>query len=103
MTKSTFLTPYLSFISSSWRNIKLSMPNKTIYFRKNHKLLISSIVLQNKLHYYYKCNSYGDSEDILSTTVIQPNKIIDVITVDKVERGHEVFDSEVCDFLSRLL
>lgn len=58
--------------------------NKTIFFKKTHKLFISTLVLHNNLHYHCASRLYADSEDIRSTTVIQPNKTVDVITIDSL-------------------
>lgn len=71
------------------------MSKKTIYFKKTHKLFISSIVLHNSFHFFYTSKLNADSETINSTTVIQPNKNIDVVTIDLLENGKESIDSDV--------
>jgi hypothetical protein len=60
------------------------MSRKIIYYRQTYKLLITSIVLQNKLHYYASSTSSSDIEDVVSTVVIQPNKVIDIVTIDQL-------------------
>lgn len=69
--------------------------NKTLYFKKTHRLFISSIVLHNSLHFHYYSRANADSEGIVSASVIQPNKTIDVVTIDVIENGKEKIDSEV--------
>jgi hypothetical protein len=71
------------------------MSKKTIYFKKTHKLFISSIVLHNSFHFHYTSNLFANAENILSTTVIQPNKNIDIVTIDVLENGKENIDSQV--------
>jgi hypothetical protein len=68
---------------------------KTIYFRKTHKLYISNIVLQNKLHYLYRSEGFANSEEVLSTLIVQPNKILDIVTVDQLDGSMEHSNSEV--------
>ena len=63
------------------------MHRKILYYRQTYKLLISNIVMQSKIHYYISSSFKSDTEDIISTTVIQPNKVIDIVTIDKLERG----------------
>jgi hypothetical protein len=74
--------------------------NKTLYFRKTHKLLIQMISLRGEYHFNYTSLAFANSEDIVSTTSIQPNKIIEVTTIDIIQHGKESLDSEV---LTRLL
>jgi len=41
--------------------------------------------MQNKLHYYASSASYSDVEDVISTTIIQPNKVIDIVSIDQLK------------------
>jgi hypothetical protein len=69
--------------------------NKTLYFRKTHKLFIHLIAIRGEYHFNYTSASFANSEDILATTTIQPNKTIDITTIDTLEKGKEIIDSEV--------
>lgn len=73
--------------------------NKTLYFRKTYRLLINSVVFRSKYNLHYSTNSFADSESLLCMTIVQPNKTIDITTVDVIEKGRESIDSQV--FLER--
>lgn len=76
--------------------------NKTLYFRKIHKLFINSIVVRGSYHFHYSSSSFAESEDIISTNAIQPNKTIDITTIDTLEKGNQAIDSEVRIRLSKV-
>jgi hypothetical protein len=56
--------------------------NKTLYFRKTHKLFVHLIALRSEYHFTYTSASFADAADMLCTTTIQPNKMIEVTTID---------------------
>lgn len=68
---------------------------KTLYFRKTYKLLVHLIAIRGEYHFHYNTASFANAEDVLSTTTIQPNKTIDIVTIDSLENGKQVIDSEV--------
>ena len=68
---------------------------QTLYFRKTYKLFIHLIAIRGEYHFHYNTASFANADDILSTTTIQPNKTIDIITIDSLENGKQIIDSEV--------
>jgi hypothetical protein len=51
--------------------------------------------VRGEYHFNYNSASFADSEDMISTSTIQPNKTIDITTIDTLEKGNQIIDSEV--------